>query len=61
MMIEIIQALNSITSLFNNSCDVNTVKYHQVGSTDWDDDKSCVVFPAGGPDRHDSEEEDPGW
>ena len=33
-MIEIIQALNSITSLFNNSCDVNTVKYHQVGSTD---------------------------
>ena len=24
------QALNSISSLFNNSCDVNTVKYHQV-------------------------------
>ena len=26
----IMQALNSISSLFNNSCDVNTVKYHQV-------------------------------
>ena len=24
-------ALNSISSLFNNSCDVNTVKFHQVG------------------------------
>ena len=22
-------ALNSVTSLFNNSCDVNTVKFHQ--------------------------------
>ena len=26
-------ALNSITSLFNNSCDVNTIKYHQGNTT----------------------------
>ena len=29
MMQVIGAALNSVTSLFNNSCDVNTVKFHQ--------------------------------